>query len=184
MSTEQRSRSSDPLRKLANRIAGPLAALASFATIIIMVAIVVDVISRNAAGSSVPGLLEMSESALVATVFLGLAYAGATNAHVAVDLFTDAVPRPVARVLALAMWVLGILITAWFILGTVQRALASTRGNELRAGLMDWPLWPSRWLIVIGFIAFLIVAIINVILLLRGEPLLGEKEEDVEEEAR
>ena len=164
----------DPLRRLARAIAGPLGALASLSTIVMMIAIVIDVVSRNIGQSSVPGLVEMSESALVATVFLGLAYAGATNAHVAVDLFTDAMPRALARALTLVMWIAGVGITAWFVLGSVQRALASTRSNELRAGLIDWPLWPSRWIIAIGLVAFLVVAVINVLLLLRKQPLLGE----------
>ena len=165
----------DPLRRLARAITGPLGALASLSTIVMMVAIVIDVVSRNIGQSSVPGLVEMSESALVATVFLGLAYAGATNAHVAVDLFTDAMPAGLARLATLTMWILGVGITAWFVVGSMQRALASTRSNELRAGLVDWPLWPSRWLITIGLIAFLIVAVINVILLLRKQPLLGQE---------
>ncbi|WP_413544154.1 TRAP transporter small permease [Citricoccus nitrophenolicus] len=168
----------DVLRRIASVITVPLGALASLSTIAIMVAITVDVVVRNLGGRSVPGLLEMSESALVATVFLGLAYAGATNAHVAVDLLTAALRPAVARVLIGIAWLGAVAVSVWFVVATLQRALQSTAANELRQGLVDWPVWPARWLIVIGFAAFLLVAVINVVLIVRGQPLLGEDDVD------
>lgn len=168
----------DVLRRIASVITVPLGALASLSTIAIMVAITVDVVVRNLGGRSVPGLLEMSESALVATVFLGLAYAGATNAHVAVDLLTAALRPAVARVLIGIAWLVSVAVSVWFLIATFQRAVQSTAANELRQGLVDWPVWPARWLIVIGFAAFLLVAVINVVLIVRGQPLLGEDQVD------
>ncbi len=167
-----------PLRRIATAISGPLAALASLSTIAIMIAITVDVVVRNLGGRSVPGLLEMSESALVATVFLGLAYTGATNAHVAVDLLTAALPKAVARILIGISWVVAVAVSIWFLVATFQRAIQSTESNELRQGLVDWPVWPARWLIVIGFASFVIVAVINVILVILDKPLLGEDKID------
>lgn len=164
----------DVLRRVASVITVPLGALASLSTIAIMIAITVDVVVRNLGGRSVPGLLEMSESALVATVFLGLAYAGATNAHVAVDLLTAAIRPAIARLLIGISWVVAVAVSTWFVIATFQRAVQSTTTNELRQGLVDWPVWPARWLIVIGFAAFLLVAVINVVLIVRGQPLLGE----------
>lgn len=171
-------RTATGLRRAARAVAVPLGALASLSTLAIMIAIVIDVVVRNTGGRSVPGLLEMSETALVATVFLGLAYAGVTNAHVAVDLLTEALPPRVARILIALAWLIGVLITAWMVLATVERAVESTESGELRQGLMDWPLWPARWLVVIGLVAFLLVAVVNIVLIVRGEPLLGEEQPD------
>ncbi|WP_255545967.1 MULTISPECIES: TRAP transporter small permease [unclassified Nesterenkonia] len=140
-----------------------------------MVAVTVDVLARNALGSSVPGLLEMSESALVATVFLGLAYTGTTNSHVSVDLLTEKLPRRMARKIAGVVWLLGSLMVTWFIYASFERAMESTASGEITVGLMDWPLWPARWLIVIGYVAFLLVALVNTYLSFRNELLLGEE---------
>ncbi|WFP16227.1 TRAP transporter small permease [Citricoccus muralis] len=158
-------------------ISAPLAALASISTLIIMVAVTIDVVSRNFLGRSVPGLLEMSETALVATVFLGLAYAGATNAHVAVDLLTDRFPQAFARRFAGVVWLLASGMVLWYVLATLDRALQSTSSREISQGLMQWPLWPSRWLVVIGFATFLLIALINAALSFMNEPLLGEDED-------
>lgn len=171
------TRASDRLRRIAYRLSAPLGALASLATLIVMIAIVADVIFRNVTGRSVPGLLELSESGLVAAVFLGLAYAGMTDSHVSVDLLTSHINQTVARILITAMWLASVVITAWFLISAVERAIQSVERNETRTGLINWPLWPSRWIIVIGFAAFLIVAIINVVLLLMRQPVLGKGHE-------
>lgn len=174
MNSTHSARHTDVLRRTASVIAVPLGALASLSTIAIMIAITVDVVVRNFGGHSVPGLLEMSESALVATVFLGLAYAGATNSHVAVDLLTEALPRLVSRTLIGIAWVLSVIISVWFVVATFERAVESTESDELRQGLVDWPVWPARWLIVVGLVAFLVIAVINIVLLISGKSLLGE----------
>lgn len=174
MTVQERPKDSSRLRRIAYWLSAPLGAIASLATLAVMVAIVIDVISRNITGKSVPGLLEMSESALVAAVFLGLAYAGTTNSHVAVDILTSHINQTVARVLITLMWLAGIIVTTWFLISSTNRAIESFQRSESRTGLVDWPIWPARWIIVIGFAAFLIIALINVILLLRKEPILGE----------
>ncbi|WP_344684647.1 MULTISPECIES: TRAP transporter small permease [Actinomycetes] len=142
-----------------------------------MVATTADVINRNVAGRSVAGLLEMSESALVACVFLGLAYAGATNAHVSVDLLTSKLPLGAARRLAGVVWTASATMVVWLLVATTERAIQSTEIGEIQAGMMDWPVWPARWLIVVGYLSFLIIALINAYLSFRNEPLLGEDDE-------
>lgn len=168
------------LRTAGLKISAPLGALASLTTIVIMVVVTIDVIARNLGGSSVPGLLEMSESALVATVFLGIAYTGATNGHVAVDLVTEKLHPTVARKLAGVVWLVSSAMVAWFLYSSVLRAVDSTAMGEVSRGLIEWHIWPSRWFLVIGYAAFLIVALINSYLSFRNEPLLGEDDEDLE----
>lgn len=162
------------LRSAARGLAGPLGALGSIATVAMMVVTTVDVLSRNLAGRSIPGLLELTETLLVVAVFLGLSYAGVANAHVSVDLLTSHFPPALSHRVAGVMWLLGAGMTAWFLVACAQRASASVRMGEISTGLVDWPLWPARWVVVIGLTAFLLVALVNGYLGLRGESLLGE----------
>lgn len=170
---------SNLLRRWVEKMAVPLGALSSVSTILMMIAITVDVIARNFAGEPIPGLLEMSETALVATVFLGISYAGVTNAHVSVDLLTSKLSSQMSRFLAGVMWLLGAGMVVWFIIATAERAMQSTTMGEITQGLMEWPVWPTRWLIVLGYVAFLVVALVNAYLSFRQQPLLGEDEESL-----
>lgn len=157
-----------------SRIAAFLGVLATLATLIMMIAIAVDVFFRSLYDRSVPGILELSESALVAAVFLGMAYTGATNSHIAVDLLTEKLPEKPRQIVTTVAWLATVPILAWMLWATTQRAIAATAENELRMGLVNWPLWPSRWLIVVGLAAMLLVALVNVVRLVRGAAMLGE----------
>ena len=165
------------VREAVQHFAAPLGALGSVSTVLMMTATTIDVVARNISGHSVPGLLELSGTLLVATVFLGLSYAGAANAHVSVDLVTSHLPLVVSRRLAGGMWLIGSAMTVWFIYATAVRALASLQMQEIAVGLVDWPLWPARWIVVVGLAAFLVIAVAHGYLGLRGEPLLGEDDD-------
>lgn len=165
------------MEKLAERIAIPLGILASASTIVMMIGISADVLYRNVAGRSIPGVLELTESALVATVFFGLAYAGTSGSHIAVDLLVRRFPRRVAQWTMVTAWVLSAGILAWLIYASFERAVDSLGRGETRMGLVSWPLWPARWMIVIGFTALLLVAVVNIVRLVRGHLPMGEEEE-------
>ncbi|PFG39827.1 TRAP-type C4-dicarboxylate transport system permease small subunit [Georgenia soli] len=164
------------MEKTAESIATPLGVLASISTIVMMLGISADVVYRNIQGETLAGVLELSESALVATVFFGLAYASINGSHIAVDLLVTRLPRRVAQWTMFVTWLLSAAVLAWLTYASVGRATDSLARSEARMGLVSWPLWPARWFIVIGFAAFLVVAITNIVRLLRGRMPMGEEE--------
>lgn len=161
------------MKVFVQKLSTVLGVLATLATVAMMVAIVTDVASRAIAGKSVPGLIEFSETALVAAVFLGLAYTGATNGHIAVDLLTERLPKRVSLWLIAFGWVMAVIVIVWMIYGSVFRAIDSYKTNESRMGLVNWSLWPARWIIVVGLTAMLLVAIVNVVRTVSGREVLG-----------
>ncbi|RNL85314.1 TRAP transporter small permease [Halostreptopolyspora alba] len=164
--------------RIAKAIATPLGILASISTIVMMVGISADVVYRNVQGESLSGVLELSETALVAAVFFGMAYAATSGAHISVDLLTSRLPEPVARGCLVVAWVLSCVILTWLCYATFGRAMDSFERGEVRMGLVEWPLWPARWFIVVGLAALLVVSLVNVVRLLTGRSLMGEAEQE------
>lgn len=164
------------MNKIVLWLSSVLGVLATIATMVMMIAIIIDVAARAITGASVPGLFELGETVLVAAVFLGMAYTGATNGHIAVDLLTERLSPALSRILVLIAWIATAVITAWLIYATGLRALASFKSNEMRMGLVNWPIWPGRWLIVIGLVAMLLVALVNIVRVARNEEVLGHEE--------
>lgn len=148
--------------------------MATVATVVMMLSISTDVFYRVFYRKSLAGLLEISETALVAAVFLGMAYTALTNSHVSVDLLTVRVKPKLARIFVLISWILVVVVVGWMVYATFLRAMHSTEEGEVRMGLIAWPLYPTRWIIVVGLVTMLIVAIANVIRLLAGKPLFGD----------
>ncbi|MDO5728036.1 MAG: TRAP transporter small permease [Actinomycetaceae bacterium] len=162
------------MQRLIKSIASGLGIVATVATVVMMLSISADVFYRVFYRKSLAGLLEISETALVAAVFLGMAYTALTNSHVSVDLLTVRVKPKLARIFVLISWILVVVIVGWMVYATVLRAMHSTEEGEVRMGLIAWPLYPTRWIIVVGLVTMLIVALANVYRLVRGKPVFGD----------
>lgn len=162
------------MEKFVNHLARVLAVFAALSTVVLMVAIAIDVVARNVFNQSIPGMIELSETSLVFAVFLGLAVAGATNEHVRVTLLTDMLRPKIAQKIRLIAWVLSSLTLVWLTYVTVLRAIQAVSEGESRMGLMAWPLWPARLAIPVGLFALLLVAIVNVGRALKGREPMGD----------
>lgn len=110
--------------------------MATVATVVMMLSISTDVFYRVFYRKSLAGLLEISETALVAAVFLGMAYTAFTNSHVSVDLLTSRLKPLPNRILAIVAWALVTVFVAWMTYATYLRAMHSTSEGEVRMGLI------------------------------------------------
>ncbi|WP_162321111.1 TRAP transporter small permease [Nesterenkonia haasae] len=155
--------------------------IAASAIVVLMLAIVADVVTRFLTGSSLPAMVELSESALIVSIFFGLAWAGTSGAHVSVTLFTDRLGKGVNRFLGVVVWGLSGGLAAWLTYATTLRAISATERNEIRMGLVQWPMWPLRWVVAVGLAVFFLVCVINLVRVLRGMDILPAH---TEEEAR
>ncbi len=130
--------------------------LATLALFLIMVTTTVDVVSRNFFDRSVPGIIESSEVILVAGAFLGLAYGQRTKSHVVTTVLIERVAPGPARVLR----IIGLLLLALYIgfasAFSASRAYQSFVGGEVRFGLIEFPQWPARAAIAVGFFLLLL----------------------------
>lgn len=159
------------------RVSAGLGVLAAGALVVLMLATVVDVIVRWISRSSVPGMLEVAETALVTSVFLGLAWTSMQGGHVAVTIVTDRLRPRMARVVSSLIWFLNAGMLAWLTYASVLRAMLSTNLNETRFGLVQWSVWPLRWIIAVGLLLWTVVAVVNLVRVLGGRTAYGEDTE-------
>ncbi|HHU40336.1 MAG TPA: TRAP transporter small permease [Propionibacterium sp.] len=151
------------LRMGARWISMVLGVLATSATVAVMVLTAWQVVVRLLTGRFTPGLLEISESALVVAVFLGLAYASWTSAHIDVDLVTSRFSEKTNRRLTPAIGLVTLAYLVAWIYATGDRAAQSLAQGEARMGVFQWPLWPARWAIVIGLVGMALVVLAQII---------------------
>ena len=68
----------------------------------------IDVVLRNLGLGSVRGVIDLTQLAMMYSVFSAIAYGFATRSHVAVTVLTDAFPARWSRALAAAGWLAGV----------------------------------------------------------------------------
>lgn len=140
-----------------------LAALSGIAIVGLMLLTTADVIARKGFAAGVPAVIEVSEVALVAVVFLAITAAEFTGTHVRTPLVVERLPqraRPVARLVGLVPCVVFVALVVW---GTGSEAVSSVMRGEFRFGIAFVPVWPAKVLIPIGFLGLGLALVVRIV---------------------
>lgn len=154
-------------RSVIRNTAVVLSVLAAISSIVLMLAVLADVVSRQSGNGSFPGLLEVSESLLVLITFLGMAHAERLNVHVRTNLLTERLSSAGRRVVHMFTYSIYLAFVLWWTVASVERAVESVGRGEFRTGLIHFPVYPGRVALAVGLIslsAILVVKLVDVIL--------------------
>jgi TRAP-type C4-dicarboxylate transport system permease small subunit len=137
---------------------------------------VADILGIHLFGQPVPGVVELTSSLMVVSIFFGLPITEARGKNVRIEILIDRAPPGLKRVLGvisrLTMVALFSLI-AWFGWQSFMRSVVT---NEFAQGLIEVPYWPSRLALVIGAVLVVIHAFFAGIRELRS----GQLEQDAD----
>ena len=138
-----------------------------FGTILIMVAVVVDVACRSLFNAPLAGASEFSELLLVAMIFLGLAAAQQRREHFAIDLVTQYLPPVVKRTVRLAGWLVSLAVVALLAWLSARSAWMSFLRSEASYGTTAFPVWPGRAVLAFGLVLLAVQLAVDIALGLR-----------------
>jgi len=123
---------------------------ANLALLAIMFGVSADAILRYTLNHPLTGTLEGVELLLVFSVFLSLAGTQAARGHVAVDIVTGRLRGKPRFALQAFTAALGLLLFATVSWATGGMAIRSWQMGEYSAGLIPFPIYPSRFLVALG----------------------------------
>jgi TRAP-type C4-dicarboxylate transport system permease small subunit len=138
---------------------------AGWIIVALMIYTVVDVVLRYIFNSPFSGSLEITEFAMSAIVFLGIAYCGWVGGHVSVDVIEKGMTSlPVRTIRAVLLFAGAITLgaMAWL---TAHEALGSM---QRISNMMRWPHWPFQMIVALGSAMYCIVLLKQVADLLRS----------------
>ncbi|MCL4765856.1 MAG: TRAP transporter small permease [Hyphomicrobiaceae bacterium] len=138
--------------------------LAGIAVLVMMLIGTADVVGLLVFNHPLPGAYELTESLLVASVFLAIALAQARRQHVRVEIFLNVVPGPVRRALELLGHVMTAGVFAIICYVSWEVALDSIRIGEFSSGLIQFPVWPARTTLAIGTTLMTVQALADIVL--------------------
>ncbi|MCL1838935.1 MAG: TRAP transporter small permease [Propionibacteriaceae bacterium] len=144
-----------------HKASGAAAVLSTTVSLAIMIGIIADFSSRTITGRSLPGLLELVETFMVIVVYMALAQGERNKVHMRLDSVTDRLSvriRYIVRAFAMVIATFG---AGCYVYATSVRALSSLSYWEYRPGLLNFPVWPSRILIVVGFSLLLLESLVT-----------------------
>ncbi|GAA4431163.1 hypothetical protein GCM10023169_35410 [Georgenia halophila] len=153
-----------PFENVVVWIAAVFGIISAVGVVVTMLAIATQVLVRWITDYSIPGLVELSQSCLVVSIFCGLGWAGIRGEHVSVRLLTDRLSHRVNHVIDVIVWTGGSIFMAWLTAAAVLRAIESTADGEAGPSVtLVWYLWPWRWVMAVGLAVLTLVALTNLV---------------------
>ena len=150
-----------------------LAIIGGFVVVILMFLEVIDALGRKTFGA-LPGALEFSEALMIPAVFLPLMFVQMKREHVYVGVVTLGLSNRTQCFLDGVAAIIGILIFGFLTWLAVGKALDATKVMEYRVAMVDVPIWPFRWIIVLG-VGLMVLQLIHTVIHEFGRA-FGEKE--------
>jgi TRAP-type C4-dicarboxylate transport system permease small subunit len=168
------------IRFVADRFASIITVGACTALVIATLHIVADVFMTRFFRTPIIGTYDIvTRYYMVALFFLPLAHAEVRRAHIKADLFFNMLPARAGRLVEIFTYTVlsGFLIALTW--QSTLRAIRQTTAGDMRLiGDFYLYLWPARWIVVLGFAAFAVVAVLKTIALL----IPGEVPDETEDE--
>jgi TRAP-type C4-dicarboxylate transport system permease small subunit len=142
--------------------------ISAFATFLMMLLVVANVIGRYLFNKPLTGTLEFTESLLVIIIFLAVALTQYDGGHIRVTLLTRRLPKSVARMLTVIAMLCAAAFFTWCAVASWNFAAQAYSFNEQEWGEVVFPLWPMKFVVFFGIamlaIQFLLDAIAETIM--------------------
>ena len=125
---------------------------------------VLDVVLRYGFNRPFSGSLEITEFAMSAIVFLGIAYCGWVGGHVAVDILERPLEDPRLRFVPVILTLISAVLFAAIAWLTAVEAVTSMHRIS---NMMRWPHYPFQFTVAFGSAMYAIVLFVQTLQLLR-----------------
>ena len=132
--------------------------VAGWILVLLMIYTVADVVLRYVFNQPFSGSLEVTEFAMSAIVFLGIAYCGLLGGHVAVDILDRPLDDPRLRFIPVILLLVSAMLFAAIAWLSAVEALTSMHRVS---NMMRWPHWPFQIAVAFGSAMYAIVLLIQ-----------------------
>jgi len=132
------------------------------------VLIVADIFGNNVYGHAIPGVREIVISSIVMIVYLQLGYAIRSHSMLRADTLLLVMPVTMRRVALAVGYGLGLVLFLMILRGTISPAVYAWTSSEFWGeGALRVPVWPTRFMILIGcalaIVNYVVAALIDVL---------------------
>lgn len=168
------------LRRVFHGLSDALGAVGSLLVILLILHVSLDVVMRNVFGAPIAGTIEfVSNYYMIGITFLPLALVERRDAHITVEVLTEMMSPRAVFILTVLATLLGIVVMGLLCWRSYLEAISNyRRGSVLMiAGSSQLPVWPSYFLLPLGFGCAALLAVWKLICLLTRTPFGAEAED-------
>jgi TRAP-type C4-dicarboxylate transport system permease small subunit len=129
---------------------------------LLMLLVTAEIIGRHVFGTPIPGQVEMATLSLIVILYLGLSYTQLEGGHIRVDILTSRIKGRKRELFGAFAAFLCLIPSVMMLLATAERARISVIGKEFVAGVINFPVWPGRCAVTLGFALLCLTLVIQI----------------------
>lgn len=150
------------MQRTVSKINNFLSAITGWLMMAMVALLIADIIWRTAA-RPLFGMAEMSVFVMMIVIYLGFSRCEEHEDHVRLEFLIHAARGRLRRAMILIARLLGLAAVALFFYAVLTDALFAYRTNESIAGVVNLPIWPTKFVMVVGAALFLVQALLNLL---------------------
>lgn len=151
------------ISKLVERLALIVLLIGGMGMLFSMFLGVADIVGTQVLLIPVPGPRELTESTMVLIVFGALAYAQIRRSHIRVELVYFQMPPRVRAAMDVVTDLAALAFYGLILSQAISEAQYSLQIGEATVGLIRFPLWPARFILVAGCALMILQLVLHLI---------------------
>ena len=150
------------MRKWVHRVNQFLSGLAGWLMFAMMMLLVADVITRS---FNMPLLLmaELSVFVMMIVIYLGFSRCEEHGEHVRLEFAVNALPKRFRPIVNSTSQFLAVAVIGLMLYAVTADAWSSYLTGSAIEGTVDMPIWPTKFVMVVGMVFFLLQGIVNLV---------------------
>ena len=159
------------MQSLADRLTLALTWIAGAALVLMMTNVAADVTLKYLFNMPIPGTAEVVAAYyMIGVVFLPLAWIETHNRPIVVELFYDRMPGWAKPPLDVLGTLASLAFYGFLLWQSIKIAFESFEKGEYVDGMWRVVVWPSRFLIPLGLMVAMLVLLLRLSIVIRGQP--------------
>lgn len=148
------------MKSFVHRVNQTLSAFIGWLMVAMMLLLVVDFMGRRL-NMPLQGMAEMSVFVMMIVIYLGYARCEEHNEHVGLEIVLNLMPTRARLAMMVVSQSLAVLTIALYFYAVTTDAWSAFLTGDAIEGTVELPIWPTKFVMVVGMVVFLLQGIIN-----------------------
>jgi len=150
------------MRQWVHKVNQFLSGLAGWLMFAMLMLLIADVVSRSF-GRPLLLMAELSVFVMMIVIYLGFSRCEELSEHVRLEFVVNALPKRIRSKVRSAANLLAVVVIALLFYAVTRDAWSSFVTGSAIEGIVDIPIWPTKFVMVVGMVFFLLQGIINLL---------------------
>lgn len=148
------------MKKFVHSVNRYLAAFTGWLMLAMVLLLIADVLARSA-GRPLQGMSELSVFVMMIVIYLGFPRCEERSEHVSLEFVLNALPPKRRHLLMVVSQFIAVVTIGLLFYAVTTDAWAAFESHSAIAGTVQIPIWPTKFIMVIGMVFFFLQGIIN-----------------------